>query len=210
MAGLFPKTRLAAAVVAAVAWTGLIVQFVATLHGAAEGSVGTTIWLLLRFFTVTTNLALAVIFTMLALGSGRVSARWLGGIVLAILLVGIVYGLLLQGLLDLSGGAMLANMLLHKVTSVLGLAWWIVFAVKGRLSHRDPVRWAAYPALYLVYALGRGAVEGRYAYPFINVAKLGWEQVAINAVAIAFCFVLAGHALVAIDHILAKTDLSRR
>ena len=101
--------------------------------------------------------------------------------VLAILLVGIVYGLLLNGLLELSGGALLADTLLHKVTPVLAPLWWIAFAPRGQLSWRDPWGWALFPALYLPYALARGVAEGRYAYPFINVAKFGIGQVLVNA-----------------------------
>ena len=46
--------RLAAAVIALVAWAGLVVQFAATF--GQTGSIADTIWILLRFFTVITNL----------------------------------------------------------------------------------------------------------------------------------------------------------
>ncbi|NML13032.1 Pr6Pr family membrane protein [Sphingobium sp. AR-3-1] len=188
--------RLCAAVVALVAITGLAIQFDATF--AHNGSVAETLWILLRFFTVLTNMAVALTFAAIALGY-RVTPRWLGGVLLAILLVGIIYGLLLRGLLSLSGGALLADTLLHKVTPLLTPLWWIMFARKGRLGWRDPWIWAIFPALYLPYALLRGMMEGKYAYPFINVATLGIGQVALNAVLIAAGFVAAGYALVWID-----------
>lgn len=193
--------RMAAAIVALVALAGLVVQFAATLN--QTGSVAGTIWTLLRYFTVLTNLLVALAFGWVAIG-GRPHPRRLAGVMLAILLVGIIYGLLLRGLLTLSGGALLADTLLHKVTPVLVPLWWIAFAVRGQLRWRDAWGWTMFPALYLPYALLRGMVEGRYAYPFIDVAKLGIGAVLVNAVLIAIGFVAAGHALVWIDRRMAE------
>jgi hypothetical protein len=195
--------RLAAAIVALVAWAGLGIQFQATF--ASGYSVGETLWILLRFFTVLTNIGVAVTMSVLAFGK-RVSPSWLGGLTLAILLVGLVYMTLLRGLLELSGGALLADTLLHKATPVLVTFWWLAFAEKGRLTWRDPLVWAIYPLLYLPYALTRGAAEGIYAYPFINVPDLGWPGVLATCAVIAVAFVIAGLGLVAIDR---KLGLAR-
>lgn len=188
--------RLAAAIVALTALAGLGVQCAATF--AQTGSAGATLWIVLRFFTIWANIAVALTFAAIMIGR-RVTPRWIGGVVLAIMLVGIVYGLLLRGLLSLSGGALLADTVLHKVTPLLAPLWWIAFARKGKLGRRDPWIWAIFPALYLPYALLRGMAEGAYAYPFINVAKLGIGPVLLNALLIAIAFVLAGHALLWID-----------
>jgi hypothetical protein len=193
--------RISAAIVALVALAGLAVQFGATLD--QTGSVAATLWVLLRFFTVLANMLVVLAFGGVALG-GRLHPCRLAGVVLAILLVGIVYGLLLRGLLELSGGALLADTLLHKVTPVLAPLWWIAFAPRGQLGWRDPWGWALFPALYLPYALLRGMAEGGYAYPFINVAKLGIGPVLVNALLIAIGFVAAGHALVWVDRRMAR------
>ncbi|WP_298402021.1 Pr6Pr family membrane protein [Sphingobium sp.] len=192
--------RIAAAIVALTALTGLIIQFRVT-HGQT-GSVSATLWILVRFFTILTNMVVAL--TLMALAAGqRVTPRWTGGIILAILLVGIVAATLLRGLLHLDGTALLADTLLHKATPLLTLCWWLGFAHKGRLRRSDPWIWTLFPALYLPYALLRGVMEGIYAYPFINVAKLGIGQVLANALMIAIAFVIAGHALVWIDRQLS-------
>ena len=187
---------------ALVALAGLVVQFAATLD--QTGSVAGTLWTLLSYFTVLTNLLVALAFGWVAIG-GQPHPRRLAGVMLAILLVGIIYGLLLRGLLTLSGGALLADTLLHKVTPVLVPLWWIAFAVRGQLRWRDPWGWTLFPALYLPYALLRGMAEGRYAYPFIDVAKIGIGTVLVNAVLIAMGFVAAGHALVWIDRRMARS-----
>lgn len=205
------QARFAAAIVALVAWTGLLVQWQAST--ALAGSAGAALWAMLRFFTILANLLVAVLFTAVALGARRAARPFpLAGAALAILLVGIVYFLLLRGLLELSAGARLADTLLHMATPALVPLWWLAFAPKGGLRARDPLLWALLPLAYFPYALARAAVDGRYPYPFVNVARLGWGQVLINAVAIAVCFVATGWLLVRLDRALAgqkQTGLTR-
>ena len=191
----------AALVIAVIAWLGLGVQAHAT-HGQV-GDVAATLWVLLRYFTILTNLGVAIGFSALAMGR-KLSPALLGGLVLAILLVGLVYLTLLRGLLDLSGGARLADTLLHYVTPALVPLWWLAFAPKRRLQWKHPLRWALFPLLYLPYALIRGKVEGRYAYPFLNLDQLGAAAVTFNAVAIAAAFLLSGLTLVALDRVLPR------
>ena len=193
--------RLAAALVALVAWAGIAVQFEATLGLTA--SAGEAMWVILRYFTVLTNLLVALVMTALALGRA-VSPFVLGGVTVAIVLVGAVYMLLLRGLVELSAGALLADRLLHYAVPVLVPLYWLAFAPKGKLRWRDAFAWSLYPFAYLVYALVRGAFEGRYAYPFMDVAAIGYAQTVINAVAIAAGFVAAGLALVGLDNMLAS------
>jgi hypothetical protein len=202
MTSLTPAARLAAAAIALIAWAGLGIQLQASTE--LMGSVPAALWAMLRFFTVLANLLVALAFTGIAFGRERAAAPFLlGGVTLAILLVGIVYGLLLNGLLELSGGALLADALLHKVTPVLVPCWWLAFAPKGGLRPRDPLLWALLPLAYFGYALARGAADGRYPYPFMNVAQLGWGQTLVNALLMAAGFLLAGVLLLLIDRKLA-------
>ena len=188
--------RVTAALIALIAWAGLAIQFKATLGNV--GSIGETLWVLTRFFTVLTNLAVAVTFTILALGR-RLSPSLLAGVSLASLLVGVVYILLLRGLLELSGGALLADALLHKVVPVLAPLWWLFFAPKGGLNRLDPFLWALYPLLYFAYAIARGLTGDKYPYPFMDAGQRGWAQVLINSAVIATCFILAGYAMLWLD-----------
>ena len=195
-------TRIAAALIAAIAWTGLIVQYAATFAG--NHSILVTLWTLLWFFTITTNLLVAAVFTSIAAGT-PVAPRWVAGATISIALVGVTYGLLLRGLQELSGGSLLANTLLHVVTPILVPLFWLAFVKKGGLTRRDPLQWAVYPLAYLLYILARGAVTGRYPYPFIDVTRLGWPRAAGSAVCIAIGFLLAGYALVWLDARLKRT-----
>jgi hypothetical protein len=202
--GVFSRTaRMLAALIALAAWIGLAVQFDATL--ARSGSVGAAVWILLRYFTVITNLLLAVVFTGIALGRPRFGAPLLlGGVTLAILLVGVVYGLLLRGLVELSGGAKLADLLLHHATPILAPLFWLGYAPKGALRRRDPLLWALFPLAYFAYALVRGAGGGAYAYPFMDVAQIGWMRTGVNAAVIALGFIMAGYIVLWLDGRLAR------
>lgn len=193
--------RIAAALIALGAWVGLAVQLQASVE--LMGSVGAALWAMLRFFTVTTNLIVAMLFTVVALGR-RVSAFALGGTTLAILLVGIVFALLLNGLIELSGGALLADLLLHRITPALAPLWWLAFAAKGGLRRRDPLLWAIYPLFYFAYALARAGLDGRYPYPFMDAGRIGWLQTGLNAVEVAAGFVLSGLLMVWLDRRLAR------
>jgi len=188
--------KAAAALVALVCWAGLAVQFSATY--AQQHDVASTLWVLARYFTVITNLLVAVAMTAVALGR-RVSPFALGGLTLAILLVGVVYIMLLRGLLELSGGALLADTLLHKVSPVLMALWWLLFAPRARLRWTAPWWWALYPLAYFIYAVLRGLHGDKYPYPFMDVGKLGWTQTALNAAGIAMAFLLGGFLLVWFD-----------
>jgi len=186
----------AAAIVAIVCWAGLAIQFSATF--GHQHHLVPTLWILLRFFTVITNLLVAVVMTLVAVGR-KVSPFVLGGITISILLVGVVYMTLLRGLVELSGGALLADLLLHKASPVAMSLWWLLFAQRKALKWNAAMQWALYPLAYFAYALVRGHYEYKYPYPFMDVGKLGWTQTAINAGGIAMAFIVAGFLLVWID-----------
>jgi hypothetical protein len=196
--------RASAGLIALVAWTGLVVQFDVVFRNT--GSAATTLWALLAYFTITTNLLVAVLFTAIAARRTFDCSWLLAGAVLSILLVGVVYALLLARLFHPSGAEAFANMLLHQATPVLVPLFWLAFAPKGRLSLRDPILWAIYPLAYLVYALARGAISGRYAYPFIDVTDLGWPRIGLNAGLIGLGFLIVGWALVLLDRQLSRSS----
>ena len=189
--------RVFAACIAAFAWIGLIVQFAELyrVHSAV-----TSLWMMFAFFTITTNVLVAIVFSCIALDRGMFRADWIvAGTTLSILLVGVVNALLLWGLLELSGGSVLVDRLLHVVTPACALLFWIFFARKGGLVWRDPLLWAIYPLAYFAYAIARGVTTGKYAYPFLNVLTLGWWRTALNAFYIAVAFMVCGYAMVWID-----------
>ena len=205
--------RALALVVALSAIGGLAIQFTATFEHT--GSIGASVWILLRFFTIIANILVAMVFAGVAAQAPRFgSPRVLGGIALIILLVATVYQILLRGTLQQNGTEKLADLFLHSVTPLLVLVAWAIYAPKGGLRFRDPPIWATVPILYLGYALARGARDGIYPYPFLDVGRIGWAQTAINAAAIAIGFLVVGFVMVWFDRRLgvraARVPFSRR
>jgi hypothetical protein len=199
--------RVAALLIACAASVGVAIHFVALFHD--NQSVSSTVWTLLAYFTITTNLLVAIVFGGIAAGVVSFARPWLvAGTCLSILLVGIVYSLLLHGLRELTGGSAIANALLHWTTPILVPLFWLIFVRKGTLNRRDPLLWAIYPLCYLLYALARGASSGRYAYPFLDVPEIGWSQTGVNVVLIACGYLIGGWLFFRLDHRLARANRS--
>ena len=199
--------RFAAALVALGAWAGLLIQLGATYN--QTGTVLGSLWIVLRFFTIITNLLVAVTMTRAALGR-RVSVVGLAGLTLAILFVGIIYVVLLHGLVDLSGLALVADILLHYVVPVLMGIYWLTFAPKIGLSWRDPLLWCAYPVAYLFYVAVRGSLDGVYPYPFVDVGALGYGRMLLNALMLLLAYLAGGVGLVGLGRALALRRGARR
>jgi hypothetical protein len=201
--------RIAATVIALAAWSGLAVQFAVT--NAQTSSVVGTLWIIFAYFTIITNLLVAVVFTAIALNRTALrSPGVVAGTMLFILLVGVVYGLLLHGTLELSGGSSVANVLLHMVTPTLVPLFWIFFTPKGALTWRHPAQWAIFPLAYFAYDLARGSATGKFAYPFLNPSTLGWPRTLLNAICIAAVYMIVGYIIVWIDRRLASRSANAR
>ena len=144
--------RLAALLICLSACAGIGLELSTLMKGGA--SVLGSAWVLSGYFTILTNALVAVVFGAVAIGGERFDyPRLVAGVVSAIVLVGVIFTLLPQGLRTLAGATAEANFLLHQLNPVLAALFWLLFARKGALSWRDPLLWALYPLAYLVYAL---------------------------------------------------------
>lgn len=197
--------RIAAGLIALLAWVGLAVQLVTVT--AQVGSATEAVWVILRYFTVVTNLLAAVILTGLAFGhSAFRSQRLLGLLTLSILFVGAVYVVLLRGLVELSGGALFADTVMHYVVPSLTPLFWLLFAPKGALRWRDPLLWAIYPLAYFAYALTRGASDGKYPYPFMDIPAVGWPSALTTVAIILMLYLLVGLVLVWLGRWMGRSN----
>lgn len=157
------------------------------------------LWRQLRFFTETTNIYVAVLFGLIALRRpGAGSRRSLGGLVLAVILVALVYWLILHGATrNRSSWDAGFNLLIHGAIPAAVVCYYVALAEPAVLTRSDALRWAIYPVGYLVYAVARGTMDGRLPYFFLDPARIGVANVLLSVAAIEMGFVLAGLALVA-------------
>ncbi len=194
--------RAVAAILALVAWGGLVLQYVLITSNIGFGQ-GT--WRFLGFFTILTNIGAAGIATAIALG--RVS--WLTGArarlmgLTSIVTVGLVYSLLLRSTWNPEGLQKLADAALHDWTPILFAILWALMP-HGELKWGD-LKWAlAPPALYLAYALGRGAIDGWYAYYFLNPTLQTGTELAVSVLGTLAVFAVIAGSAIAIDRRMGR------
>lgn len=187
--------RLTALIIFVVAAMSLRLQFDANLAAGRGDSVVQVLWGLARFFTILTNLLVAVAMGCVALRA-RLPAGLAFAVVLAIVMVGLVYHGLLAGLHSPTGLRWWANFGLHTVVPLSVLGWWLAFApVPGWRALPYGMIW---PLAYAIYAVLRGAVDGRWPYPFLNVGQHGWDGVAFNCAGLVVAFATVGALLIAV------------
>jgi hypothetical protein len=191
------RTRIIAAVAALVGWAALALQLVLIVRnlGPALG-----IWRFAGFFTVLTNIGAAAVATAIAAGRVRGLAGGRAQLMVAtsIVMVGIVYAVALRATWSPTGLQKVADIALHEATPLLWLLLWLA-APSRRLGWRAIVWALAPPAVYFLYALGRGAIDGWYAYWFLNPARQDAGDL-LATVTIMLCgFSVMAAALIAID-----------
>jgi hypothetical protein len=123
--------------------------------------------------------------------------------VTAMILVGIVYAQLLRASWNPQGLQKLADIALHDVQPVLVALFWL-WRPHGRLGLRDAAAALALPLAFCLYALARGAAEGWYPYPFLDVARIGAGAVARNCAGIAIGFLAMALLLLGLDRLLGR------
>ena len=187
-------------------WFALTLQLMLTLKLAIDHgrSVPAALWQWIGYFTITTNALAALALSASALGRRGAASRFFGRpdvhsmLTMSMLIVSMIYNLLLRQLWHPQGWQLLADVLMHDVMPLLFLLhWWLVIP-KASLRWRQVGAWQIYPAAYFAYALARGAVNGWYPYPFLDVATLGYLPVLINAAVILLAFLTVALALVAL------------
>lgn len=210
------KTRFAATL-AALCWFALVLQFYVSLRlSVVRGfSVWHGVWMYFAFFTVLTNLFVALTITLPALAGRSTFGRFLSRphvVTMAAASIGLVcmaYNLLLRQLWNPHGAQLWADVLMHDVIPVLFVAYWWISMPRGALRWNRLAVMATYPVAYFVYALLRGAVSGFYPYPFINVIQLGYPRVIANALAILVGYLVFAAILIALKRATSDIRLAQ-
>lgn len=191
---------------AVLVWFALVLQLYVSIRWSLQRgmSVGYGVWMYFAFFSVITNLLVAMVLTLPLIrpqsAVGRFFARShvLTTVATSIVLVCIAYNLLLRQLWNPHGAQLVAEVIMHDVMPVLFLIYWWLRVPRGSVRWGDLAPMSVYPIAYFGYAMLRGAVFGFYPYPFINVAQLGYERVITNALAILVGYLIFATILIAL------------
>ena len=192
----------------------VLVAVVLQLPGAATGteSFFTEPWHkvlnVFAYFTIQSNLLLGVTSLLLAVRPDRPSTVFrvlrLTG-VLAITVTGVVFHLVLAGLVEPSGVGAFTNLLTHTVVPLLGVLGWLLFGPRGATTWRVVGLTLLFPLAWFAFTIVRGAaVGGYYPYPFLDVDELGLAQVVVNGMGIAAAWVVLAVAARLLDRLLTS------
>ena len=192
--------RATGAIIAVAAFGALALQ--TSLNLDRDGSPLVAAGLLLRFFTIWSNLAAGIVMALVALDR-KVAPAILHALATALAIVGVVYWALLAADHQPVGLDRVTNQFHHTLVPVATILWWFAFAPRPRAGWRALPAVMVAPVAYAVFALGYGAVSGFYAYFFLDADKLGWGQLALNIAGLALFFLLVGTLLMAIKQLVS-------
>lgn len=190
---------------AALGWIGLLIQLPLTIENSrAQGMtlIGGII-AYLSFFTILTNLLVTVALTASLWPRSRIKSFFsrpslTAALAAYIATVGIIYSLLLREIWNPEGLQKSADILLHDVVPLLFVACWLFAFSKARLPWNIVLPWLVYPLAYLGFVLIRGALTGRYPYPFIDVLKIGYASALRNAALLLVAFTILCMVIIAV------------
>jgi hypothetical protein len=198
-------------IVAALAvWTGVLLQLALMVSDKPPAEALAAIVRFFSFFTILSNLAVAVLLTAPVLGPTHALGRWASGAeprVAVAVYIGVtaaIYHTLLRGLWDPKGLQLLADILLHSVTPALYLLDWLLARGEGRARWRGAAVSLVVPTVFGLWTLVHGAVSGWYPYPFLDVTKRGLPAVLITLLVLAAGFYVLALAFTALQRLLHR------
>ena len=198
---------------ALIAWFGVLLSFTLTVLGtypsentnptslgfAGQGLLGRVFdWF--TYFTLWSNILVAIIMTMLAVRPRR-DSFWFRVFrldsVLMIVVTGIIYNAVLAASAKNQGLEVWTNFFLHVLTPLVTFLVWVIAGPRGWISWRTIGAALILPIVWLVFALIRGAFIGAYPYGFLDVATYGYGAVLTNVAgivvfAIVLCLIFWG------------------
>jgi hypothetical protein len=205
-----PAGRILALIGLAIGLGALILQFSLTipLRMSRGHDLTDALIFFFTFFTILNNLMLVLVYLSelrlwpwLRWWRSPVTRGMMAG---AIALVMGFYHFVLAATWAPEGLFWLGDVLLHYLTPTIYIVWWLVFQPKGNLRFGH-IGWMLLPpAIWLAWAMLRGAIVAEYPYPILEAHVLGYPQVALN---IAFMLVLLSvifAVVVALDQALGR------
>lgn len=205
------QPRLWRATFAVVGWTALALQYLLMIAPAQGWTVLERTINYFSFFTILTNVLVALAFTGPLLDGQRRIARWSASegvraaVAMYILMVGAVYHFMIAPYWRPEGLNFWVNVVLHYVMPAAFVIDWLAFAPKGRLRWVDPVKWLAFPLIYAAWTLAHGLATHWWPYGFVNVDQLGLPKVLAIFAGLLVFFLIVGLALVGLDRVMGRT-----
>ena len=205
------SARIYLVVLALLGWFALLTQFYININSKAAALVEIIVRYF-SYFTITTNLLVALCSSILAIKSPSTGERFFSrqsvqtAIAVYILIVGLIYNIILRSIWNPQGIQKVVDELLHSVIPIMFLIYWIMYVARYPLKWNAILPWLIYPLIYTVFILIRGTYGGFYPYPFVDVGKLGLQVVLMNALGIVILFIIISLSFIAIGKFISKVN----
>ncbi len=194
-----------AGLTAALGWISLAIEGYRSLTSAmAHGHrLGEAVFLYLHFFTILTNLGVAVLMSVTV--ARRLAQRPLppaglyNASLVYMLVTCVTYEAVLRSKWAPHGMQFFTDFAIHDIIPALTLVFWIAFAPRAGACWRDARRMLVYPVLYFAMTLAAGALGEGYPYNFFDVTALGLPTVLIVGTLFLVVFYLLGLATTALS-----------
>ena len=182
-----------------ITWFAIITQYILMIQNRVTSITESTIRFF-SFFTILTNLLVAIYFTCLIFKQKWISKQGtLTAITVYITIVGLVYQIALRHIWEPKGMQLIVDELLHSVIPILVIIFWY-FYQKTPNNYSKIKIWTLYPLIYLFYVLIRGSFSDFYPYPFIDVTHIGWSITFTNAAVLLLVFILFSSLFIFIEN----------
>ena len=201
--------RIVAFIGAALGWFAVIAQLYLIITNRVV-SVPGTVLRFFSYFTIDTNILVALCFTFIFLGNksplGKLftKATTITALTVYITIVGIVYNTILRLTWDPQGLARVVDELLHSVIPVYFILFWVIFTPTEGLKYKQAFSWLTYPLVYIFYAVIHGAITKFYPYMFVDVTRHGYGKVMFNAGLILLAIFVLSLILIATGKVTDK------
>jgi hypothetical protein len=198
-------------ITALLGWFAVIAQFIILLDNRTT-SIPEAIIRFFSYFTILTNIIVALTFSSIALQGNTKWGRFFNtpstftAITVYIIVVGAVYNIILRKIWHPVGLQIPVDELLHSAIPVLSVFFWLFFVPKITLQWKNSFAWLLYPLIYGLFIAIRGALSDFYPYPFINVAVIGYPRVLLNGLVLAVLFLGLSLFLIAAGKFLSRKE----
>jgi len=198
------KSNKVSAFLSILCWFTVILQLILIILNR-QASVFETIIRFFTFFTILTNILVAIVFT----------ANWLQpknsfqffnkpntqlAIAVYIFVVGFVYNTILRFIWQPKGWDKVADELLHLIIPIVYILFWYFKFSKKEINYKSVFGWLLFPIIYIVIVMIRAYFSGYYPYPFLHVENLGVEKVIYNSILMTLFFVIVSFVFYQINN----------
>lgn len=154
---------------------------------------------MVKYFTIQSNFIVIIYFLMFLTDEYHESIlfkRFLGGVVIYIMITFIVWAISLESLYEMDNIEIFGNAFLHYATPLIVFGFLIKYRNDYDYDFKDIWLWLVYPISYLVFLIIHGVITGNYLYPFFQVGRVGVEGLLSAVFLIITLFVMLSFLLV--------------